>query len=248
MFGNLLPKAIYPDKVNYHLSLHQASMVTSLGPGREVKSLIPTEHFPFPGNFSFLADFVTEGFKHFHTKCQKQHQLMQGCFPFELRTTHSVLGHILDLCRGHKRHRHIAEGMGQRGGGSKTRILSSNTAPKVVLFLPGKHPHTHQIFSKALKWFQCYTTKGITDSLKESISPLPKFTQPKAWAANNKDRWRRNTSPLGSSTALRHFPGEFHEHVGGAAASPCHPQCVEHRLQPFPSEQCYWERGEQLPI
>lgn len=117
-----------------------------------------------------------------------------------------------------------------------------------MLFLPGKHPHTHQIFSKALKWFQCYTTKGITDSLKESISPLPKFTQPKAWAANNKDRWRRNTSPLGSSTALRHFPGEFHEHVGGAAASPCHPQCVEHRLQPFPSEQCYWERGEQLPI
>lgn len=76
MFGNLLPKAIYPDKVNYHLSLHQASMVTSLGPGGEVKSLIPTEHFPFPGNFSFLADFVTEGFKHFHTKCQKQHQLM----------------------------------------------------------------------------------------------------------------------------------------------------------------------------
>lgn len=76
MSGNLLPKAIYPDKVNCHLSLYQVSRVTSLGPGGEVKSLIPTEHFPFPENFSFLADFVTGGFKHFHTQCQKQHQLM----------------------------------------------------------------------------------------------------------------------------------------------------------------------------
>lgn len=99
--------------------------------------------------------------------------------------------------------------------------------PLKQLLLPGQHPNTHQVFSKALKWFRRYTTKGITDSIRDSISPLPKFTQPKARAANNKDRWRRNTLSLGSSTAHRHFPGRFQHHVGGAAAAPCHPRREE---------------------
>lgn len=99
MYSNLLPKAIYPHKVNCHLSLYQATRMANLGPGEEEKSLIPRQHFPFPVNFSFLANFLIGGFKHFHIQWQKQHQLMEGSFPFELRSAHSALGHILDLCR-----------------------------------------------------------------------------------------------------------------------------------------------------
>lgn len=108
------------------------------------------------------------------------------------------------------------------GRGELKQEFPAQTPLKQPL-LPGQRPHTHQVFSKALKWFQCC----ITDSTRDIISPLPKFTQPKARAANNQDRWRRNTSSLGSSTAHRHFPGSSQQHVGGAAGTPCHPQCEE---------------------
>lgn len=108
------------------------------------------------------------------------------------------------------------------GGGEQKQQFPAQIAA------PSRAAPTHPSgFPKALKWLQCYTTKGITDSTRDIISPLPKVTGPKAWAANNKDRWRRNTSSLGSSTALRHFPGSSQQHVGGAAGTPCHPQCEE---------------------
>lgn len=54
--------------------------------------LIPAQHFPFPGNFSFLANSFIGGFKHFHTQCQRKHQLMEGSLQFDLRPARSSPG------------------------------------------------------------------------------------------------------------------------------------------------------------
>lgn len=131
------------------------------------------------------------------------------------------------------------------GKGELKQELPAQT-PLKQLFLPGQHPHTHQLFPKTLKWFQGYTSKGITDSIRESISPLHKFTRPKAWAANNQDRWRRNTYHLGLA-----------QHTGiSQGNSMCTLEVLQplpailsvwsspSQFAPFPSEQCY--RGEQL--
>lgn len=89
--------------------------VTNLGAWERGKEhhfacLIPAQHFPFPGNFSFLANSFIGGFKHFYTQCQRKHQRMEGSLQFDLKPACSSPGHILDLCRLHNGHRHLAEG------------------------------------------------------------------------------------------------------------------------------------------
>lgn len=54
--------------------------------------LLPAQHFPFPRNFSFLANSFIGGFKHFHTQHQRKHQLIEGSSQFDLRPAHSSPG------------------------------------------------------------------------------------------------------------------------------------------------------------
>lgn len=125
------------------------------------------------------------------------------------------------------------------------------------MFLPGKHPHTHQIFSKALKWFQCYTTKGITDSLRESISPLSKFTHPKLGQLITKTDGGGTPHHLGLAQHAGISQGNFTNtlevlqplpailSVWSTVYSPSHLSSVTGNVgNSFPSEQCYC--GEQL--
>lgn len=71
--------------------------VINLGAGGRGKEcnfacLTPAQHFPFPGNLGFLANSFIVGFKHFHTQCQRKHQLMEGSLQFDLRPAHSSPG------------------------------------------------------------------------------------------------------------------------------------------------------------
>lgn len=56
---------------------------------------------------------------------------------------------------------------------------------------------------------------------------LPKFTQTKAWAANNKDRWSRNILSFWTSTARRILHTHWRCYSHSSQATRCHPQFAE---------------------
>lgn len=164
MYSNLLPKAIYPDMVNCHLSLYQATRMANLGPGGEVKSLIPRQHFPFPGNFSFLANFVIGGFKHFTHNVRSNTSLWREVSPLSW-DLHIQSWDISLTCAGDTKDTDTLQKVWGKGRRELKQEFPAQT-PLKQLLLPGQHPHTHPISSKTLKWFECYPTKGITDSIR----------------------------------------------------------------------------------
>lgn len=79
-----------------------------------------------------------------------------------------------------------------------------------------------------LKSFQCNTTKGVANRLPLTpTSGRAKFTQTKAWAANNKDRWRRNILSFWTSTARHVLHTHWRCYSHSSQAAHCHLQFVE---------------------
>lgn len=83
----------------------------------------------------------------------------------------------------------------------------------------------------SVQYHQGHCQRAISDtSLRQTISMLPKFTQTKAWAANNKDRWSRNILSFWTSTAhcILHTHWRCYSHSSQAAH--CHPQFAERNV------------------